>query len=51
VVAYVFASLDPPKVLFAGFLIYAISGPVLTLIRVRKRRSERHRQNRMDTRE
>ena len=44
VVAYVFASLDPPKVLFAGFLIYAFSGPVLTLVRVRKRRSERHRE-------
>jgi CDP-diacylglycerol--serine O-phosphatidyltransferase len=44
VVAYVFASLDPPKVLFAGFLIYAFSGPVLTLIRVRRRRSERNRE-------
>jgi CDP-diacylglycerol--serine O-phosphatidyltransferase len=44
VVAYVFASLDPPKVLFAGFLIYAFSGPVLTLIRVRKRRGERHKE-------
>jgi CDP-diacylglycerol--serine O-phosphatidyltransferase len=44
VVAYVFASLDPPKVLFAGFLIYAFSGPVLTLVRVRKRRSERHKE-------
>jgi CDP-diacylglycerol--serine O-phosphatidyltransferase len=43
VVAYVFASLDPPKVLFAGFLIYAFSGPVLTLIRVRRRRGERHK--------
>ena len=44
VVAYVFASLDPPKVLFAGFLIYAFSGPVLTLIRVRKGRGERHKE-------
>jgi CDP-diacylglycerol--serine O-phosphatidyltransferase len=44
VVAYVFASLDPPKVLFAGFLIYAFSGPVLTLIRVRRRRSDRHKE-------
>ena len=34
VVAYVFASLDPPKVLFAGFMIYAFSGPVLTLVRI-----------------
>jgi CDP-diacylglycerol--serine O-phosphatidyltransferase len=44
VVAYVFASLDPPKVLFTGFLIYGFSGPVLTLIRVRRRRGERHRE-------
>jgi CDP-diacylglycerol---serine O-phosphatidyltransferase len=44
VVAYVFASLDPPKILFAGFLIYAFSGPVLTLIRVRRRRSDRHKE-------
>jgi CDP-diacylglycerol--serine O-phosphatidyltransferase len=45
VVAYVFASLDPPKVLFAGFLIYALSGPVLTMIRVRRRRGERHKES------
>jgi CDP-diacylglycerol--serine O-phosphatidyltransferase len=44
VVAYVFASLDPPKVLFAGFLIYAFSGPVQTLMRVRRRRSDRHKE-------
>jgi CDP-diacylglycerol--serine O-phosphatidyltransferase len=44
VVAYVFASLDPPKVLFAGFLIYAFSGPVLTLLRVRRRRGDRQKE-------
>jgi len=44
VVAYVFASLDPPKVLFAGFLIYAFSGPVLTLVRVRRRRGDRQKE-------
>ena len=39
VLIYVFASIDPPKVLFAGFLIYALSGPVMTVLRLRKRRS------------
>jgi CDP-diacylglycerol--serine O-phosphatidyltransferase len=43
VLVYVFASIDPPKVLFAGFLIYAISGPVVTLARIRKTRAARRR--------
>ncbi|MDH5470431.1 MAG: CDP-diacylglycerol--serine O-phosphatidyltransferase, partial [Gammaproteobacteria bacterium] len=43
VLVYAFASIDPPKVLFAGFLIYAISGIVYTLIGVRARRKERKR--------
>ena len=38
VLMYVFASIDPPMVLFAGFLIYAISGIVYTMVRVRARR-------------
>ena len=44
VVAYVFASLDPPKVLFTGFMIYAFSGPVLTLVRIRRRRGDRQKE-------
>ncbi len=32
---------DPPLVLFAVFLIYAISGPVVTLIKLRQHRNER----------
>lgn len=43
VLVYVFASIDPPKVLFAGFLIYAISGPVVTLARIRRTRAARKR--------
>jgi CDP-diacylglycerol--serine O-phosphatidyltransferase len=43
VLVYAFASIDPPKVLFAGFLIYAISGIVYTLIGIRKRRRARKR--------
>ena len=43
VMVYVFASIDPPKVLFTGFLLYALSGVVYTLIKVRSRRRERKR--------
>jgi CDP-diacylglycerol--serine O-phosphatidyltransferase len=39
VLVYVFASIDPPKVLFAGFLVYALSGPVLTVLRRRHKRA------------
>ncbi len=31
VLAFMFASLDPPKVLLAGFIFYALSGPALSL--------------------
>jgi len=43
VLVYAFASIDPPKVLFAGFLIYSISGVVYTLMEIRKRRKARKR--------
>lgn len=36
VAVFVFASLDPPKILFAGFFIYGLSGPVLALLRRRR---------------
>ena len=32
---------DPPLVLFSAFLIYAISGPVITLVKLRQHRAER----------
>jgi len=37
VLIFVFTSIDPPKVLFAGFLTYGLSGPVLYLLRRRQR--------------
>lgn len=38
VLVFVFASIDPPKILFGSFLIYALSGPVISVIRrIRKR--------------
>lgn len=41
VIAVVFS--DPPIVLFSIFLFYSISGPVLTLNELRKRRAQRRR--------
>lgn len=35
--------LNPPLVIFGGFLVYVISGPVLTLLWVRRHRAERLR--------
>ena len=43
VMIFVFISIDPPQVLFAIFLLYALSGPVNTLMTLRKRRAKRHR--------
>ncbi len=42
-VLIIFVSSDPPLVLFAGSLCYACSGPLLTLIQLRRRRAERRR--------
>jgi CDP-diacylglycerol--serine O-phosphatidyltransferase len=43
VVMLIFAVIffQPPLVLFLGFLAYAVSGPVFTLVQLRKRRSQR----------
>jgi len=45
VLMYAFASIDPPKVLFTGFLVYAISGVVYTLVGIRNRRRARKREH------
>jgi CDP-diacylglycerol--serine O-phosphatidyltransferase len=47
VLIFVLISIDPPQVLWSVFLLYALSGPVLTmilLIRHRKRREEKRRE-------
>jgi len=41
--AFALVHLDPPVILFAGFMTYTISGPVLTLVRRRERRARRRR--------
>ena len=38
VMVFVLVSIDPPKVLFLFFLLYAISGPLSSLIKLRKSR-------------
>jgi len=43
VLVYAFASIDPPKVLFLGFLGYSIFGIVYTLMGIRNRRRARKR--------
>ncbi len=42
VLAFVFTTLDPPNILFAAFLLYALSGPVHKLLLLRKRHTTRH---------
>jgi CDP-diacylglycerol--serine O-phosphatidyltransferase len=41
VLLFVFTSIDPPKVLFLGFLLYGLSGPVMYLARLRQRARRR----------
>jgi len=41
VVVFVVISSHPPSVLFFGFLLYVISGPVITLYKIRQRRRQR----------
>ena len=41
VLTLVIISIDPPKVLFTGFLLYGLSGPVMYLARLRQRARRR----------
>lgn len=41
VLIFVLASIDPPKVLFGCFLVYALSGPVVSVMRRIRKRSQR----------
>ena len=43
VLTLVVISIDPPKVLFCGFLVYVLSGPALFLFRLRQRARRRAR--------
>jgi CDP-diacylglycerol--serine O-phosphatidyltransferase len=50
VLAFVLISLSPPRVFFLVFLIYAVSGPVLTLTHLRRRRAQRRAAGRSEAR-
>ena len=41
VLVFVFITVDPPRVLFGLFFLYAVAGPVETLILVRRARKAR----------
>jgi len=42
VLIFALVATDPPRVLFGGFILYAVSGPVLTLMQIRQHRTARH---------
>lgn len=44
VLVFALIASDPPIVLFGGFMLYALSGPVYTLIQVRQRRTLRQQE-------
>jgi CDP-diacylglycerol--serine O-phosphatidyltransferase len=41
VLIFVFTAIDPPVVLFSGFFLYALSGPVIAVLRRLRKRSQR----------
>ena len=45
VMIFVFASIDPPIILFGSFMIYALSGPVISLMRRIRKRGGPEQQN------
>jgi len=42
VLAFALIGIDPPAVLFAAFLLYALSGPVLTLLQLKQHKAGRN---------
>jgi CDP-diacylglycerol---serine O-phosphatidyltransferase len=48
VFVFVLISTDPPKVLFLGFLFYALSGPAITLVRLHQHRTQRRSAAKLD---
>ena len=49
VLLFVFIAIEPPLVLFSIALVYAISGPVMTLLLIRKHRASRKLQESSDS--
>ena len=45
VLAFAFASIDPPKILFLVFLLYSLSGPLFSILRRIRKNSNRNNKN------
>ena len=45
VLGFILASMDPPKLVFIVFTLYALSGPVIYLVRLKRKRSARTTMN------
>lgn len=48
VLVFVLISIDPPQILFTVFALYALSGPVITLITLRRRKARRATQSHLE---
>lgn len=48
VLVFIFIAMDPPSVLFAGFALYALSGPVMTLWRIKDIKEGRRQRKQQD---
>ncbi|GAA4347999.1 CDP-diacylglycerol--serine O-phosphatidyltransferase [Kangiella taiwanensis] len=48
VLVFIFIAMDPPSVLFGGFALYALSGPVMTLWRIKDIKEERRQRKRTE---
>jgi CDP-diacylglycerol--serine O-phosphatidyltransferase len=43
VLAFMLTSIDPPKILFGAFALYALSGPLLNIVRWKRKRIRSHK--------
>lgn len=41
VLIFALVAIDPPIILFASFALYALSGPILTLLKLREHKAKR----------
>lgn len=41
VLGFILVSIDPPKLVFIVFVLYALSGPVIYIVRLKRKRGAR----------
>lgn len=51
VLVFIFIAMDPPSILFGGFALYALSGPIMTLWRIKDIKEERRKRKKGDVAE